>query len=116
MNCRVIIVSKKAWIVRYKRVFYLFRTEPIWYPLRKRYNLRVAVCMSGNVSPQLEKMWRKVLKNTHKKAAICECVWETWVPIIEDDCPYCPVFSDSRTCEECGDTGKIKRVMTEEDL
>jgi len=108
--------QRKCWIVRFNsnKDIGVFSEKPVWSEFYNDWECHGrGLGYYNNVSPQTQKMWKKALWRKRWKNAICEGVWETWVPIIEDDCPYCPPFSE---CEECKGTGKTMRPMEPGDL
>jgi len=110
--------QRKCWAT----AFGVFKEAPVWNQSDHywyiKYKIRLA--HTENLPPQIEKMIKKALKGKRGKNAICECVWETWVPIIEAPHFYCygngKVGRNNVDCQGCKGTGKTKRPMEAGDL
>ena len=111
-------LKKEKWITIIERK-YSVRDGERWNPEQKVF---VSDYVSvGNVPPQLRKMWKLALKGLRGKAAIAEVEFETWIPYITKDCIYCNGIGahhdpNGYSCKECKATGKVRRLMTPDDL
>jgi len=117
--------QRKCWIVRFNnnKDIGVFNEKPVWSEVYNDWDCRgIGLGYYNNVAPQTQKMWTKALWRKRWKNSIWECVWETWVPIIEIDCPECHGMShgfvtlDLYSCYNCNHTGKIKRPMEPGDV
>jgi len=118
-------MKRKCWIVRDQDGLRINDDKPKFWPVETGglkpgyFETHCIIALEGHCPPQLRKMWRKALKGKRGENAICECVWETWVPIIEVDCMTCDgngFLDKDEGCWECDGLGQEFTIMTQEDL
>jgi len=120
--------KKKCWIVRGtvpKEPIYVFDEITKYSHKFRRWFGKYgspAAGWSWSMPPQLRKMWKKALGRKRGAKAICECDWETWRPIISNECNRCAGNSipshrpKKGECDLCGGAGVITHIMNEDDL
>jgi len=115
--------QRKCWITRDAVTIHIHEFRPTWWVYNKTFHRNYSMSDIEDIPPQLAKMWKRALKGKRGKAAICECVWETWVPLTRlVRCMWCVgngvIYGDGSwpKCNECDGTGKIKRPMEPGDL